>query len=64
MITATHIQQRTRAVEVIEDVEWLIGTDHPDSIGVRLGYRDALHLADALRRWGRPDLTSRLKEAR
>lgn len=50
---------RPRA-EVIEDVEWLIGTDHPDTIATRVGYRDHDTLASTMRRWGRQDLAARL----
>ena len=45
---------------VIEDVEWIIGTDSPESIAVRLGYRRLNNLLTALRRWGRADLADRL----
>ena len=62
MITATHLRQREHAVQVVEDVEWLLGTDHPDSIAARLGYPSSRRLGDALRRWGRTDLARRLQE--
>ena len=45
---------------VIEDVEWIIGTDHPRSIAHRLGYASLDSLLDNLRRWGRGDLARRL----
>lgn len=44
----------------IEDVEWLLGTDSPDNIATRLGYKDAANLVTVLKRWGRPDLAARL----
>ena len=49
---------RTRA-HVLEDVEWIVGTDHPEHIAHRVGYRNANQLYDALRRWGRQDLVDR-----
>ena len=51
---------RIRQQAVIEDVEWIIGTDSPESIAVRLGYRRLNNLLTALRRWGRADLADRL----
>ena len=45
---------------VIEDVEWLAGTDHPDSIARRLGYRNGDSLTKKLRIWGQHDLVARL----
>ena len=45
---------------VIEDVEWIIGTDHPRSIAHRLGYRRLNTLQTSLREWGRADLADRL----
>ena len=45
---------------VIEDVEWIIGTDSPESIAVRLGYRCLDTLQSSLRKWGRADLADRL----
>ena len=45
---------------VIEDVEWIIGTDSPESIAVRLGYRRLDTLQTSLRKWGRADLADRL----
>ena len=41
---------------VIEDVEWIAGTDDPDSIATRCGFSGRKSLYDALRRWGRQDL--------
>ena len=45
---------------VIEDVEWIIGTDSPESIAERLGYRCLDTLQSSLRKWGRADLADRL----
>lgn len=45
---------------VVENVEWLIGTDKPERIAVRVGYPRLGDLAKALRRWGRDDLAIRL----
>lgn len=41
---------------VIEDVEWIAGTDDPDSIATRCGFSGRKSLYDALRRWDRQDL--------
>ena len=46
--------------QVIEDVEWIIGTDHPRSIAHRLGYASLDSLLSNLYRWGRVDLARRL----
>ena len=51
----------TRKQHVIEDVEWIIGTDHPDNVARRLGYRSSKCLADQVKLWGRPDLADRLR---
>ena len=51
----------TRKQVVIEDVEWIIGTDSPESIAVRLGYGSGRRLADQVKRWGRPDLADSLR---
>lgn len=53
-------QVKGKREERIEDVEWLLGTDSPDNIAARLGYKDAANLATLLRRWDRPDLAARL----
>ena len=45
---------------VIEDVEWIIGTDSPESIAERLDYRCLDTLQSSLRKWGRADLADRL----
>ena len=45
---------------VIEDVVWIIGTDSPESIAERLGYRRLDTLQSSLRKWGRADLADRL----
>ena len=44
---------------VIEDAEWIAGTDHPDSIAIRCGFANTDTFYDALRRWGRQDLVDR-----
>jgi hypothetical protein len=41
---------------VCGEVEHLAGTDHPDRIAQRLGYRDRKSLIEVLTRWGRRDL--------
>jgi hypothetical protein len=45
---------------LIGEVEFLKGTDHPESIAARLGYRSAANLARVLTRYGRPDLAAAL----
>lgn len=45
---------------VIEDLEWIIGTDSPESVAERLGYRRLDTLQSSLRKWGRADLADRL----
>ena len=45
---------------VLEDVEWLAGTDHPDNIARRLGYRNGDSLTKQLWNWGQRDLVARL----
>lgn len=52
---------RTRQQVVIEDVEWIIGTDGPDNIARRFGYSSVRRLADQVKCWGRPDLADRLR---
>ena len=55
---------RNPAPDLIEDVEWIIGTDSPDSIARRLGYKRVKVLRELLHRNGRPDLATRLWEGR
>ena len=50
----------SRRDQVIEDVEWVAGTDHPDNIARRLGYCDGDSLNKQLRNWGQRDLAARL----
>lgn len=45
---------------VLEEVRWLAGTDHPDSIARRLGYCDGDSLTKQLRNWGQHHLAARL----
>lgn len=47
--------------DVIEDVEWIVGTDNPESIARRLDYNSPHQLYEALRVWGRQDLINRLR---
>ena len=49
-----------RRDQVIEDCEWLAGTDHPDNIARRLGYSDGDSLTKQLWNWGQRDLAARL----
>ena len=45
---------------LIEDLEWIIGTDSPQHVAQRLGYANADNLWRVLCRWGRHDLAARL----
>ena len=49
-----------RRDQVIEDVEWLAGTDHPDNLARRLGYKSGVSLVTQLQHWRRYDLAARL----
>ena len=49
-----------RREQVIEDVEWIAGFDHPDNIARRLGYRNGVSLVTQLQYWGRHDLATRV----
>ena len=49
-----------RREQVIEDVEWIAGFDHPDNIARRLGYRNGVSLVTQLQHWGRYDLAERV----
>lgn len=50
----------SRRDQVIEDVEWVAGTDHPDNIARRLGYSSEHSLTAQLQHWGQRDLVARL----
>jgi len=52
-----------RRTQRIEDVEWIVGTDSPENVATRLGYKDLGSLLKTLRRWGRDDLADQLTEA-
>lgn len=52
------------AAELIEDVEWIIGWDNPESIARRMGYATTQSLYDMLRRNQRDDLVQQLIDAR
>ena len=53
-------KKAARRQAVIEDVEWVAGTDHPDNIARRLGYSGGDSLSKQLRNWGQRDLAARL----
>ena len=53
-------KKAARRQAVIEDVEWVAGTDHPDNIARRLGYSDSNSLSKQLRNWSQRDLAARL----
>ena len=50
----------SRRDQVIEDVKWIAGFDHPDNIVRRLGYSSEHSLTAQLQHWGRRDLVARL----
>ena len=52
-----------RYADLIEDVEWIIGSDTPENTARRLGYRSVEALQFRLRSLGRPDLSRRLGPA-
>ena len=49
-----------RLAELVEDVEWLAGTDRPDLIAARVGVPSLGALEARLRRAGRADLWRKL----
>ena len=49
-----------RRQEVREELDFLIGTDHPESLAQRLGYQNADRMIEACRRNGWWDLYVRL----
>ena len=53
-------KKAARRQAVIEDCEWVAGTDHPDNIARRLGYCDGDSLSNQLRNWGQHNLAARL----
>lgn len=59
-LCAARRSRSNRYAQMIEDLEWIIGTDSPESIAVRLGYRCLDTLQSSLRKWGRADLADRL----
>ena len=54
-LRSIHVRQA-----VIEDLEWIIDTDCPESIARRLGYESLEPLLRSLYRWRRRDLAARL----
>lgn len=53
----------SRADLVVLELTHLLGSDTPDSIARRLGYRDSPSLDRALCRWGRADLAQQLRSS-
>lgn len=49
---------------VLSEVEFLAGTDWPDTLAQRLDYADAASLNCALARWQRPDLARKFERWR
>lgn len=53
-------ETRRNPAEIVEDVEWIIGTDQPINVAARVGLTlDGLR--DVLNRQGRTDLADRLR---
>ena len=50
-----------RRMDVIEDVEWIIDSDSPESVAARLGYKNVHALIRMCERWERPDLAAKLR---
>jgi hypothetical protein len=59
-IAASNAVRAAHAAQVIENLEWIIGTDSPEHVAHRLGYGNARNLERQLRRWGRNDLANRI----
>lgn len=55
-------QSRPPREATAAEVEWLLGTDAPETIAARLGYRNLEALCVALSRAGRVDLVARLRD--
>ena len=53
---------QSRPQSTAAEAEWLLGTDAPETIAARLGYRDLKALCAALSRAGRVDLVARLRD--
>ena len=54
-----HVKRVSRA-NLIEDVEWIVDHDHPDSVAERVGYKDGRSLRDRLYDIGEPELAEKL----
>ena len=54
------VKQQNRMVDVIAEVELLLGTDNGYNIARRLGYAHRGSLSRALQRQGRRDLASKI----
>src|SRR5690349_8301651 len=49
-----------RKSHIVEDVEWIIDTDHPESIARRVGYSKPENLVNRLRKLGAVELADKL----
>ena len=58
------LRKARRATALAEDVEWLAGTDSPESIAHRMGYGEWESLRKALHRIGRDDLIAAVLDRR
>lgn len=65
-VIPAHVRERQaaeaaqRRAAVIEDLEWIVGTAHPEDVAHRLGYASAKNLCRVLYKWGRGDLACKL----
>lgn len=64
LVTLPPLRKARRAAALAEDVEWLAGTDSPESIARRMGYGEWELLRRALRRVGRDDLIAAVLDRR
>ena len=53
-------QPTQRELDMIEDVAWIVGTDTPERIAERVGYKNVDYLARTLRKCRQNELSSRL----
>ena len=56
-----NVIDKTRQQTVIEEIEFLLGTERADHIAHRLGYTDLGSLQRSLHRWGRHDLAAHFR---
>jgi hypothetical protein len=54
-------EQARRTTERIDEVKWLVGTDHPESIAQRVGFSNVTTMLEMLMRRDENDLAARLR---